>query len=406
MKIEIKKIELNKLSEWSDNPRKIAKKDLDILVKSLQENPEFLAARPLLVKSDGDKFLVFGGNQRLKALKKIGLTQANCAIFREISDDKMRELAIRDNVQNGEWDDEKLANWDADDLREWGLDLPTFHEIRETPAVDIDENETFSELGKFYKLGRHRLFCGSFADKKLEEIFAKEKAAAVFTDPPYNVNIVGKAGKIQNDNFAKHDEFAKFISEAVAAMKKYSIDGAAIISWMSDTELLTLYEAFRENGLNVKTIIAWVKNSFTLGRGDFQNQKEMAIYGLNEGSFDSEAGEDADSDFAIYARAAGGKFTKNRNVSNTWFFAKPTRNKYHPTMKPIGLCAKGILAISNENDIIFDPFLGSGSTLLAAEQTSRTCYGSELDPKYCDAIRKRWQILQTGSDDGWKEATK
>ena len=176
---------------------------------------------------------------------------------------------------------------------------------------------------------------------------------------------------------------------------------------MSDVEILTLKNAFDNAGLRFRTVLCWVKDKFTLGGNDFQSAKELAIYGLGEGKFDKNEleNESSDSQYGCYARS-NGKFTDSRKLSNVWFFDRPKASKDHPTMKPIGLCAKGVLAMSDAGDIVFDPFLGSGSTLIACEQTGRKCYGCEIDPKYCDVIRKRWWKFTTGSEDGWQEGTK
>ena len=176
---------------------------------------------------------------------------------------------------------------------------------------------------------------------------------------------------------------------------------------MSDVELLTLKSAFDNAGLRFKTVLCWVKDHFTLGGNDFQSAKELAIYGIGEGKFErSEDDEASDSQYAIYSRGHDGKFTNVRSLSNVWFFDKPRKSAEHPTMKPVGLCAKGVLAMSEPGDIVFDPFLGSGSTLIACEQTGRRCFGCELDPKYCDVIRKRyWKFTHDGNEDGWQEGT-
>ena len=202
------------------------------------------------------------------------------------------------------------------------------------------------------------------------------------------------------------DDFQDFLGRAFDCVKSNTTKGGGVISWMSDSELPKLLNAFETSGLHRKNIIVWVKSHFTLGRGDFQLATEPAVYGLNEGSYNGDFEDSDDSEFAIYSRDTGGKFTKNRNVSNVWFFEKPNKSTEHPTMKPIALCAKGILVMSDPDDIVFDPFSGSGSTLIAAEQTSRICYGCEIDPKYCDVIRKRYWKLTTGSEDGWEEGTK
>ena len=175
---------------------------------------------------------------------------------------------------------------------------------------------------------------------------------------------------------------------------------------MSDAEILTLKQSFDHAGLKFKTVLCWVKSQFTLSRGDFQSAKELAIYGLGEGAYERGGASGTDEfQYACYARDGGGVFSEKRNISNVWFFDKPKLSKDHPTMKPVALCAKGILSMSNPHDIVFDPFLGSGSTLIAAEQTGRICYGCEIDPKYCDVIRKRFWKTFTGSEDGCQIGT-
>ena len=182
--------------------------------------------------------------------------------------------------------------------------------------------------------------------------------------------------------------------------------GGGCIAFMSDSEILTLKNAYDINGLHFKTVICWVKDHFTLGGNDFQSAKELAIYGLGEGKFERDLDNEAEeSQYACYARGKGGKFTDSRKLSNVWFFDKPRASKEHPTMKPVGLCAKGVLAMSDKGDIVFDPFSGSGSTLIACEQTGRVLYGCEIDPKYCDVIRKRYWKFVTGDEDGWQDGT-
>lgn len=177
---------------------------------------------------------------------------------------------------------------------------------------------------------------------------------------------------------------------------------------MSDVEILTLKNAMDNAGMRFKTVICWVKDHFTLGGNDFQSAKELAIYGTGEGKFERDdlSDETSESQYACYARGKNGGFTDSRSLSNVWFFDKPRSSKDHPTMKPIGLCAKGVLAMSSPGDIVFDPFSGSGSTLIACEQTGRKCYGCEIDPKYCDVIRKRYWKFKTGSEEGWQDGTK
>jgi site-specific DNA-methyltransferase (adenine-specific) len=294
----------------------------------------------------------------------------------------------------------------GDNLIEYGFDIKPHVDIIEDEPGDVEE-ETYSEQGKCYRMGDHLIYCGSFADAAVADMFAKEKAACTFTDPPYNVAVKNRStGKtIQNDNMA-HDKFQEFLNEAMTIVHAYTQPGGGVLSWMSDTELTTLKNAFDYSGLNFRTVICWVKSQFTLGGNDFQSAKEMAIYGLGEGKFDATQGDEADdAQFACYGRGKGGKFTDSRKLSNVWFFEKPRSNKDHPTMKPIGLCAKGVMAMSDPGDIVFDPFSGSGSTMIACQQTGRRCFGCELDPRYADVIRRRYVKFVYGSEDNWQELT-
>lgn len=393
------------------NPRTISNKDFERLKKSIKNNTEFFEARPIILSNRTGELVVIAGNQRLRASQALGIKQVPTVLLEGLTDEKEREIIIRDNVSNGKWDLDMLANeWNIEDLQEWGVEeIKPFKTIIEDTPADIDEENAYSEEGAIYQLGKHRLFCGSFSDTDgMRRLFGDQKAVCTFTDPPYNVAVKNRStGKtIQNDNM-KHEEFQEFLDRAFDCVAEHMIQGGGVISWMSDTEILTLKQAMDGAGLNFRTVICWVKSQITLGGNDFQSAKELAIYALGEGKHDKTTGEDGtnDSEYACYARGAGGKFTDSRKLSNVWFFDKPRANKDHPTMKPIGLCAKGVLAMSDEGDIVFDPFLGSGSTLIACEQTGRKAYGSEIDPKYCDVIRKRWTKLVYGTEDDWQKLT-
>lgn len=396
------------LKKLPNNPRTITKKDMDRLKKSVAENPDYFEARPIILSDRTGELVIIAGNQRYEAAKALKMDKVPTFLLSGLTEDREKEIVIRDNVANGEWDMDILADeWDAEDLRDWGVPIPDYKEIAEVDAPDVDQKETFSGLGEIYNLGKHRIFCGSFDDdEKIRELFGDKKATCTFTDPPYNVAYQSADGKkIQNDKMDDQD-FHQFLSSAVLTISQNMVSGGGVIAWMSRWALLDLLSAFENNGMKMRNIITWVKSSITLGRGDFQSQSENAIYALNESAYKDIDADDGDGELGIYTRAKGGKFTKNRNLSDVWFFEKPKKSAEHPTMKPIALCAKGILAMSDPDDIVFDPFSGSGSTLIAAEQTSRICYGCEIDPKYCDVIRKRYWKLTTGSEDGWQEGTK
>ena len=408
IRIEQFEVKLSELTPTRNNPRQINKEDFDTLKKSLREFPEMKSIREVVVDED---MTILGGHQRVKALEAIGEESVPVKQVFGLTDEQKEEFVIKDNIANGEWDMDILANeWDVEQLNDWGLkEIKPFKEIVEDQPPEVDRSQTYSVVGEIYQLGDHRVFCGSFDDdEKIRELFGSRKAVCCFTDPPYNVAVRSRStGKtIKNDDMS-HDDFQDFLNRAFECVASNIATGGGVISWMSDVEILTLKNAFDHAGLKFKTILCWVKNTFTLGGGDFQSAKELAVYGLGEGAFpkDTDIEETDEFQYACYSRS-GGKFTDSRKLSNVWFFPKPQSNKDHPTMKPVALCAKGILAMSDAGDFIFDPFLGSGSTLIAAEQTDRICYGCELDPKYCDVIRKRYWKLTTGHEEGWQKGTK
>ena len=190
----------------------------------------------------------------------------------------------------------------------------------------------------------------------------------IFTDPPYNVNYANDAGdKIQNDNLGKG--FYNFLFSACNNMLK--VCKGAVYICMSTSELHSLYKAFTEAGGHWSTFIIWAKNHFTLGRSDYQRKYETILYGWKEGNKRHWCGD--------------------RNQSDVWNFAKPSSNDLHPTMKPVELISQAIENSSKTGDIVFDPFAGSGSTLIACEKLNRMARLIEIDPKYCDVIIKRWE---------------
>ena len=394
---------------------------MSLLEKSLRENG---AGRSILIDKDNN---IIAGNGIIEAAGNIGLEDLQIvetdgtkivAVKRtDIALDSAqgRQMALADNATAAidlSWDEDNIRE-EADkwgfDPNEWGDLFKPRKEIIEDDPDDIDTEHTYSKPGTIYQLGEHRVYCGGFEDSdKVDSLFGKDKATCTFTDPPYNVAVKSRTtGKtIKNDNM-KEDAFQFFLDRAFGCVASHSIPGAGVISWMSDKEIVTLKSAMDAAGMQFRTIICWVKDHFTLGGNDFQSAKEVAIYGVGEGKFAKSDDDEADeSEYAVYSRGSGGKFTSVRSLSNVWFFDKPKKSVEHPTMKPVGLCAKGVLAMSDPEDIVFDPFLGSGSTLIACEQTGRRCFGCELDPKYCDVIRKRYyKFTHDGDEEGWEEGT-
>lgn len=393
---------------------------MSLISKSLQE---LGAGRSILIDKDNN---IIAGNGIVEAAGQVGLENVKIvetdgteiiAVKRTdmtLDSQKGREMALADNATAAadlNWNEdvisEQAEKWGFE-ANEWGDIVKPYKEIVEDDPDPIDNENTYSLVGEIYQLGEHRVFCGSFDDtEKVRELFGDKKATCTFTDPPYNLAYEGKTKDkmhIKNDQMERK-EFLDFLSRAFETVAENTATGGGVISWMNDKELFTLWGAFKNAGLNFKGFILWVKDRFTLGRSDFQYQYESAIYGFDEGKYDKDSEQDEGrSEIAIYSRG-NGKFNQNRRIANTWFFENPKASKDHPTMKPVGLCAKGILAMSGAGDIVFDPFLGSGSTLIASEQTGRKCYGCEIDPKYCDVIRKRYWKFVNGNEEGWEEGT-
>ncbi|MBQ3832011.1 MAG: ParB N-terminal domain-containing protein [Bacteroidales bacterium] len=208
---------LDELCHLERNPRKISKDNMEKLVKSIKANPDYFEARPIICSDRTGKLVIIAGNQRLRAAKTAGLSEVPVVVLHGLSEDREREITIRDNVELGEWDLDLLeSDWDAEDLQEWGVDEFKPHkEIIEDEPDPIDEENTYSVVGDIYRLGDHLVFCGSFDDdEKVRKLFGDKQATCTFTDPPYNVAYKSADGKsIKNDKMARED-FLDFLSRA------------------------------------------------------------------------------------------------------------------------------------------------------------------------------------------------
>lgn len=368
------------------NPRQWTRAELENLKKSLQETPELLEARGILVYPWEGKYLVLGGNMRLSALKALKAKDAPCIVFpQDTPIDKLKEVVIKDNGSFGEWDYDLLANeWDSLPLADWGVpnwerdlgDSPTSADAEDD---DFDENEVTESVccpGDLWQLGRHRLLCGDSTNQEdIERLMGGELADLWLTDPPYNVGYEGKTAEkltIENDSMsdaAFKDFLVKCYAAANASMKK----GAAFYIWHADSEGYNFRSACQEIGWKVRECLIWVKNSMAMGRQDYQWQHEPCLYGWKEG--------------------ASHNWYSDRKQTTILSYAKPTRNGEHPTMKPVPLFAYLMCNSSRPGDIVLDSFGGSGTTMIAAEQMGRSARLMELDPHYCDVIIARWEKL-------------
>ena len=400
-------MKLNDIKSNPNNPRVIKDEKFEKLKKSIQEFPKMMKLRPMVINADN---IVLGGNMRLKALKELGYKEIPDEWVKradELTEDEQRRFIITDNVGFGEHDWEMLANeWDADELEEWGLDIPDWKADEELEVEEDDFDTTPPEepktvLGDLYEIGEHRLLCGDSTDSdQVAKLMNGEKADMVMTDPPYNVAYEGGTGlTIMNDEM-DNDSFYTFLLLFYKAFADVTKDGGAWYVWHADSEGVNFRKAFQESGLLLKQCLIWVKNSLVMGRQDYHWKHEPCLYGWKAGAAHYFT-NDRTKTTVIEDKLDIKKLKKDellklltevmsdKTKTSVIHHDKPLKNGEHPTMKPILLLAPLIENSSKPKWIVGDPFLGSGSTMVAAHQLKRKCYGMELDPKYCDVIVNR-----------------
>lgn len=372
------------------NPRKDLKpgdKEYEKLKKSIDE---FGYVDPLIWNKRTSRLV--GGHQRLKVLKDMGIDEVDVVVV-DMDEEKEKALNVALNKISGDWDKDKLMLLITDlqgedfDVSLTGFDPEELDDLFKDDMkdgvkddnFDVDKElkkPTMTKPGDLWQLGEHRLLCGdSTKEESYNLLMAGKQANLVITDPPYNVNYQGSAGKIKNDNM-KDDAFYQFLLAAFTNMEKSMADDASIYVFHADTEGLNFRKAFSDAGFYLSGTCIWVKQSLVLGRSPYQWRHEPILFGWKK-----------KGKHCWYA---------GRKESTIWEFDKPKKNKDHPTMKPIPLLAYPIMNSSMTNSIVLDPFGGSGSTLIACEQTKRICRTIELDEKFCDVIVKRY-IEQVGS---------
>jgi DNA modification methylase len=351
---------------------------------------EFGYVEPIIVNSD---VTIIGGHQRAKVLKELGYTEIECIVI-EVDKTKEKALNIALNKISGEWDFESLAKM-LDGLREddYNIELSGFdmkeceklwdeympkdeQEEEEIPGVP---EESVIQSGDIILMGKHRLICGDATNTEdMIKLMDGKKAKLTVTDPPYFISYVGKtedALTIQNDNLNDEDAY-KFLLEAFKRLYEISDDGASIYVFHADAKGLIFRQAFVDSGFKHSQCCVWVKNTFVMGRQPYQWQHEPALFG--------------------WKPTGAHYWNGDRKQSTIWNFDKPRVNDVHPTMKPVPLIEYIIKNSSKYGDIIADTFIGSGTTILAADKSDRICFGSELDPKYCQVIIERWINYKEG----------
>ena len=345
-------VKISKVKGNPSNPRIIKNDKFKKLVKSIQEFPEMLKLRPIVVDED---FMVLGGNMRLKASKDAGLSEVWIDIAEGLTEEQKKEFIVKDNVGFGEWEWDILANeWDSVQLAEWGLDVWENEDDKVTEGlIDDDEipevKESIVKRGDIWQLGEHRVMCGdSTSSEDVEKLMNGEKADMVFTDPPYGMNAVSKSGVLS----------ARYKTDIIG-------DDNTDVARDSFSLIHSLYDCKQ---------IWWGANYYS----EFLPSAEgWIVWDKNNGGSDQ-----TDCELA---------WTNFRSVCRLYKKASEKRNRVHPTQKPVELFLWSIEKFKVEFNIVLDVFLGSGSTLIAAEKLKRKCYGMELDEKYCDVIINRWE---------------
>ena len=389
--MEFKKIIISDLVPASYNPRKALKPGDAEYEKIKNSISEFGYCEPVIVNSD---MTIIGGHQRVTVLQDLGYTEIDCVVI-EIDKTKEKALNIALNKITGEWNKELLADLikdlqDSDfDIGFTGFEPPEieqlFNSVHDKKITEDDfdvdkelEKPNVAKQGDIWCLGSHRVICGdSTLPETYERLMDGKKANMVLTDPPYNVNVEETAGKIKNDNMDS-ESFYKFLFAAFVNMEQSMEADASIYVFHADTEGLNFRKAFVDAGFYLSGCCIWKKNSLVLGRSPYQWQHEPCLFGWKKGGRHN--------------------WYSDRKQTTIWEYDRPKASKDHPTMKPVALMAYPIQNSCMSNCIVLDPFLGSGSTLIACEQTNRICYGIELDEKFVDVIVRRF-IEQSGSDD-------
>lgn len=386
---EMQLVDIHKLIPYVNNARTHNVQQINKLRSSLRE---FGFINPVIIDRD---FNVIAGHGRIMAAKEEGINEVPCVFVDYLTEAQKKAYILADNrmAMDAGWDEELLkVEIEALQAEDFDLSLTGFDESElsgffdtaddaKNDDFDVDaelEKPPVTKSGDLWLLGNHRLLCGDSTKAETYEMLMNgKKANLVVTDPPYNVNYQGTAGKIKNDNL-ENDKFYQFLFDAFTCMEKAMADDASIYVFHADTEGLNFRKAFADAGFYLSGTCIWKKQSLVLGRSPYQWQHEPCLFG--------------------WKKNGKHQWYSDRKQTTIWEFDKPKKNGDHPTMKPVPLIAYPIKNSSMSNCIVLDPFGGSGSTLIACEQTNRICHTIELDEKYCDVIIKRY-IEQVGTSE-------
>lgn len=390
---EMHLVDIEKLIPYVNNARTHSKEQVTKLRSSLRE---FGFVNPVII--DGD-YNIIAGHGRVLAAKEEGIKEVPCVLVDYLTEAQKKAYIIADNrfAMDAGWDEE-LLRLEIESLQGADFDISLigfeddeiadlFAEDEKSDVKDDNfdlnaalEKASFVERGDIWTVGRHRLMCGdATSEEAVNALMDGTKANLVLTDPPYGVSFKSSDGlSIQNDSI-KGEEFYKFLLSAFKNMASHMVSGGAAYVFHADTEGLNFRRAFIDAGFRLSGVCIWVKNSLVLGRSDYQWQHEPVLYGFLPGKH-------------FWSKDAG------RSQTTLWHFDKPKKNENHPTSKPLDLLAYPIGNSSQANGVVIDTFGGSGSTMMACEQTNRICYSMELDEKYASVILRRY-VEMTGDSE-------
>lgn len=380
--MEIKKIKLADIIPYENNVKEHPKEQIEQIKNSILE---FGNNDPIAIDEEN---IIIEGHGRYIALQELGYQEAECIVLSGLTEEQKNAYRIVHNqlTMNSGFDLEKLKS----ELELISLDMTSFGLTEEmldelTPKEEVKEDEfdaeealkeietPTSKYGDLYKLGDHFLMCGDSTKKDdVLKLMQGKKADLFLTDPPYNVDYEGTAGKIENDNMSD-PEFREFLKSAFENANEVLKDGASFYIWHADIEGYNFRGACHDIGWEVRQCIVWVKNALAMGRQDYQWKHEPCLYGWKNG--------------------AAHNWYSGRSETTVLNFDKPTKNEFHPTMKPLDLFGYLMQNSSRKHEIVLDLFGGSGTSLIVSEKLDRQCFMMELDPKYCDVIIKRWETL-------------
>ena len=400
---------IGELFPYFNNPR-----NNDVAVEAVAESiKQFGFQNPIIIDKEN---VIIAGHTRYKAAQLLGIEEVP-VIVADLSDDQARAYRLADNKTGelAEWDFEKLnaeiTELNDFDLSAFGFNMDDFIFEAQAEDDDFDVYEALEDIeepttrqGELYRLGNHYLLCGdSTKQEDVEKLMQDETADLFLTDPPYNVDYEGTAGKIQNDNM-KDGDFKEFLKSAFFNADKVLKNGGAFYIWHGENESLNFRQACKHTDWKVRQCLIWVKNGFIMGRQDYHWKHEPCLYGWKDGATHYFIDDRTQS--TVYEdkidvnklkkeemKELINELLEDRQPTTIIREDKPLRNEEHPTMKPIKLLSRLITNSSRKKEIVLDLFGGSGSTLIACEQLNRHCYMAELDPKYCDVIIKRWETL-------------